>query len=248
MKKIICLLAFGVWLSGCTAFISDYYVSKPIDTRDNYKGWSNGVVKIQLENIRVYLKPDNPLYFGDGAVLLPYIPIAFSLKENKEKYRKGKYIYQTGDERGIYYKGHPIEGDYFYVELSMRADKEGFVFNPRQVYLELENGENIQASKYLKPEFKLGAPNPNWGVGSMLMGSVRDMKSWRLEENEQSISEYFELPKGKWRGFAVRFETPTPNPGTPFAIEIKGLKYSQDLVSIPKIRFKDKKRYREIRN
>ncbi len=72
--------------------------------------------------------------------------------------------------------------------------------------------------------------------------------SWRTEENEQDSSKYFELPKNKWVGFAIRFETLTPNPGTPFSIEIKGLKRLENIVSIPKVRYKDRTTYRSIYN
>jgi len=45
-------------------------------------------------------------------------------------------------------------------------------------------------------------------------------------------------------GFAVRFENLTPNPGTPFTIEIKGLRYLDEIIPIPKVRYKDKKAWR----
>ncbi len=128
----------------------------------------------------------------------------------------------------------------------MRADTENFSFNPREVYLELENGERIQASKYLRPKLKLGSPNPNWRVGSIMQGSNKDSYMWSVEEYEKEVYEYFEAERKKWLGFAIRFDTLTPNPGVPFAIEIDGLKFLDEKVSVPKIFFKDKKIHREL--
>ena len=60
-----------------------------------------------------------------------------------------------------------------------------------------------------------------------------------------NASQYFEAPKHKWIGFRIYFDTPTPNPGTPFSIEIRGLKRVRENVSVEEIKFKDKKVYRD---
>ena len=97
----------------------------------------------------------------------------------------------------------------------------------------------VQAIKYIKPEMKLGAPNPNWGIDNLIQGSSQTTYNWTMEKYEQNSSQYFELPKGKWIGFAIRFETLTPNPGIAFNIQIKGLKQSENVILVPKVIFEE---------
>lgn len=241
------IVVFSLFLLGC-AGINDFYVSKSVDDGGIYKNWSNGVVKIQLENIGIYIKPDNAQLFRDGLLVWPHLPITGTSAPVNAKYVKSNFLNHEGDnfdEKGVYVDKR-VYGDYFYVEFCMRAEEENIVFNPLEVYLQLEDGESVQASKYIKPEMKVGAPNPNWGVEFLIQGSSKDSYEWAMEKYERNSSQYFDLPKGKWIGFAIRFETLTPSPGTAFNIKIMGLKERENIISIPEVIFKDKKIYRDV--
>jgi hypothetical protein len=247
MKNNVSMLIFLLISSGCAGSIHDQYVSKSKDNGNAYESWHNGVVKIQLENGRVYIKPDNAKLSRDGVLFWPYIPVVGKNGALNERYSKGNFLRSEGDDlvNGVYVDRR-IYGDYFYIEFCVRADKEDLEFNPLEAYLQLENGQIIQASKYIKPEMRLRAPNPNWGTQNLIQGSAKDGYNWTLAKYEQSTNQYFHLGKGEWEGFAIRFETLTPNPGTPFALRIKGLKQSGSVVSVPEVIFDDKKIYRNV--
>ena len=100
--------------------------------------------------------------------------------------------------------------------------------------------------KYILPDFKLAAPNPNWEY-TIIKEGWNGRVLVPSEKNEQSNDQYFVLPKGQWVGFAIRFETLTPNPGTFFSIEARGLINSGEHMTIPTVTFKDKKILRAIR-
>lgn len=244
--RLLLSFVFLLFISGCTG-LSDSYRSKSADSGGHYSDWANGAVKIQLKNSRIYIMPQNSKFSRDGVLIWPYIPLVGANKEFEQKYSKGAYLYST--EKTFYGGGYynlPIEGDYFYVEVCMRADKENVAFNPREIYLQLESGEYIQASKYIIPNFKLTAPNPNW-EHTIIKEGWNGRKLMPFEKDEQSKDQYFELPKGQWVGFAIRFETLTPNPGTLFSIEARGLTDSGEQMSIPTVTFKGKKIFRAIR-
>lgn len=68
-------LLFFLLLStlGCVG-LWDYYVSNTVNSEGKYESWSNGVVRIRLENIRIYVNPYNYLFCRDGVAFWPYIP------------------------------------------------------------------------------------------------------------------------------------------------------------------------------
>jgi hypothetical protein len=218
---LICVLGS---ISGC-AGLHDFYVSKADNLPQNMKEWPNGVVVVELKDIRLCLQLDNQFSFRDGGVLFVPIPIMEQAKEITEKYCKDRS---------------------FGIELAMKSYDEDFTFNPKEVYLKLETGEYIQASKYYKPNCTLPAPNPNVGI---IHGwtvpppfNSNEYKPELLGNKSQS----FEAPKHKWIGFRIYFDTPTPNPGTSFIIEIRGLKKGEESVPVEGIIFKDKKVYRDL--
>jgi len=253
MKKIIYILIFAVLASGCSG-VRALYVSKAVDLEGRCKSSATGVAKIQLRDIRIYVKPNNYFDYRSGtawfpAMVGPYIPVYHEKNEMKTKYRKGNYLSQEEqvyDENFDNYYFAIDEGDYFYVEISIRANEDKFTFNPREIYLELEDGGRLQAAKYIKADYKLRTPFFwSWGgLYSILWSSERNKGEYKFEKDEQSLSQYFEVPKNTWIGYAIRFETLTPNPGTPFNIDIKGLKYLDDSVSVPELKFTDKKLYK----
>lgn len=239
LKKEFLVILICIFLTGC-AIISDYYISQPTSVGINYKFWSdNGIVALDLENIMLYLQPQNSVGVADGGMLLLPIPIMGPRKEIAKNYTKGAYLFKE-DAFSVL---DVAEGDYFYIEILLKAREDGLFFNPREVYLEPENSNRIQASKYLIPEGDFARPHNFW---SPLITTDRDFW-WRKESNEQTLSKYCAISSKKYVGFAIRFETPTPNPGTPFNIEIKGLKFFENTILIPKIKYRDKKRVREWR-
>jgi len=235
--KSVWIVLISIGLFGCAA-ISDYYVSKPEDMGRQHKVWSTGTVMLNLHDITLFLQPDNSITAADGGMFLLPIPLMEQRKEIIESYSKSTFLLKENASS----VADVIEGDYFYIEILMKAKKDHFFFNPREVYLELEDRRYLQASKYLKPPRELARPHNCWG---RLIRAFDD--SWRFEKNEQSANQYFEIPSNEYVGFAIRFETPTPNPGTPFNIEIRGLKRLEEIVPIPKIRYRDKKPYRDYR-
>lgn len=241
IAKILTALIIVQFLSGC-AGISDYYVSKSSNTGNNVKHWANGVVRINLDDMTVYFKPDNEWFLRDGTQF--FVNFLGEKHEISEKYKKGAYIYRKEAVfRNGNYMHDSILGDYFYIEICIRPNQENIVFNPREVYLQLEEGQYIQASKYLKPHFNQRSPNPN--EPERIVWAAE--KGWAMEGNEQVDTHYFSLPRKHWTGFAIRFETPTPNPGTPFSIEIRGLQRLGEAIEVPRLIFKDKKIWRDYR-
>ncbi len=212
-----------LYSSGC-AGINDYYVSKLDNPSKNSKSWTNGVVVLELKDIRLCLQLDNQYPFREGGELILPIPIMGRPREVNDKYT----------------------GESFVIELAMKSYSEDFTFNPIEVYLRLETGENIKADKYYKPDFDFSAPNPNYGIehGSIvpLRYNFKGMKQKFYKNDNQS----FECPKHKWIGFYIFFNAPRPNPGTPFSIEIRGLKRAGENVPVEEIRFKDKKIFRDM--
>ncbi len=116
MKKISLILIIFLSVSGC-AGISDFYVSQTLNSHGQYKDWKNGVVKVQLDDIRIYVNPYNHRY-ARGGVELFFIPLVDEKKEIKGKYSKGSYLYEKeiryDNDYGVAFH-HPVEGDYFYV-------------------------------------------------------------------------------------------------------------------------------------
>ncbi len=231
LRKIIIILSLiGVALlnSSC-ATIYDYYVSKSDNSEKNLKSWNNGVEVIELKNIRLVLQVDNQIRFKEGVLFFWPIPFMGKGKEIEDSYRKDTY---------------------FEIELAMKSYNEDFSFNPKEVYLRLNTGERIQAKKYYKPDFFLSAPNPNYGFwcGTTVPPSPFLYRHPFGPESEpfRNISNNFEFPKHKWIGFRIYFDTPTPNPGTSFSIEIHGLKEKGKKIVVPEIRFKDKKIFRDV--
>ncbi len=239
MMKFILIILICMCLTGCAA-ISEYYHSQPMDIGTDYKFWpANEIVAFNLEDIKLYLQPQNSFVAANGGMLLLPIPFMEPRKEIEEDYSKGTYLFKEDAS----YIEDIVEGDYFYIEILMRVKKDGFSFNPKEVYLELENKEYIRASKYIVPNMELWGPSKS--DRSYLLRPAK--YSWRKESNEQAVSKYFKIPPKEYVGFAIRFDYPTPNPGTPFNIEIKGLKRFESIVPIPEIRYKDKKIYRDCR-
>lgn len=217
-KMTIILTLIGVIFlnSGC-AGIYDYYVSKSDNYEINLKSWNNGVEVIELKNIRLVLQVGNQFWFREGTLFFWPLPFMGKGREINDSYRK--------DTR-------------FEIELAMKAYNKNFLFNPREVYLRLDTGEYIQASKYYKPDFFLSAPNPN-----SCTVTPPPNNDYQFLKN---VSQNFEAPIHKWIGFRIYFDTPTPNPCTSFSIEIQGLKEGGEKVDVPKIKFKDKKIFRDM--
>lgn len=108
----------------------------------------------EFKDIKLYLKPSNDFLYASGAYFIIPTPIINHRTKITENYRKSTYLHKNVD-----YPVINIEGDYFYIEIIIETDKEGFLFNPREVYLELEDGKYLQASKYIKPDGNLEPPS-----------------------------------------------------------------------------------------
>lgn len=220
MGKILllefCLIVILLSNSGC-AGLNDFYISKASNLGPNCKDWANGDVIVELSNLRLALRLGNHFLHQGGGVLL--VPIREERIEINEKYRN--------------------EGS-FEIQLMMKAYNNDFEFNPKEVYLKLEEGEYRQATLYYKPDYELAAPNPNFGPSY----------PWVVSKPESltDFSRYFELPKHQWAGFRIHFDAPIPNPGTQFTIVIRGLKNAGRTLEPEEVVFKDKKLFTEVIN
>jgi hypothetical protein len=213
-KALIVEFIFLLLLSGCMGVI-DYSISKPAEIGRNYSFRRNGIVVFKIENLELYLQPNNTIASAEGINYLGLINLARPFKNEDHK-----------------------KENTFYIEILMKAEKEGFLFNPMDVYLELENGKYLPASKYLMPNTKFSSP-PVYALCDLLSGARG--YDWRMEDTGQIMSRNFKIPTKEWIGFAISFETPTPNPGTTFTIELKGLKYQENHIILPKVKYRDNK-------
>lgn len=218
--KITKCFILSIFLFGCATY--GYYFSKPVEGDKSYKFYPNGIVFIKLENIDLFLLPKNNSVFEAGAVISP-VPVVIG-KDSSDEFH--------------------YSSEYFDVEVVLHSKKEGFLFNPKEINLTLENGDTLQPIQYLVREGQ--AYWPLRKEPHNLLYYNPDDPNWTKEDKVWFESNYFHLTKDKemWGiGFIVRFNTNTPRPGTSFSIEMKGLKRFDQRIFIPKIQYKDKSRY-----
>jgi len=209
-----------VIFSGCTSY--GYYFSKPVEDKNSYEFYPNGIVLFNLNNVELFLQPKNNSVFDRGQQL-PVIPVVVG-RDSPEEFH--------------------YSNEYFDIEIVLYSQKEGFLFNPKEVYLTLESGQILRPGKYLIRERTGDKPLTQEGPQNLLYYNPDD-PYW---ENEKVETENTYIPmaqNGNERsiGFILRFETGTPRPGAPFSIQIKGLKHFDQKISVPEIQYKDKARY-----
>ncbi len=213
-------LVLCFFLAGCAT--RGFYYSKPVEDNKLYRFYPNGIVLFDLEGVDLFLSPQNHTSFDAGGIIPP-VPIIIG-KDSPEEFHHSD--------------------EYFEVEILLHAKKNGFRFNPKEVYLTLESGETLQPINYSIREGIAYFPLAK-GPHSLLEHRSYH-PSWNKEYQEGSEDKYFDLVKDKnmWGiGFVIRYATGTPRPGTLFSIEMKGLKYLDQKILIPKIQYKDKSRY-----
>ncbi|MCK5581373.1 MAG: hypothetical protein KAJ18_08885 [Candidatus Omnitrophica bacterium] len=226
-KTVFFCVLFMPILFGCAA-VSDYYVSQPANKRHaGYEFWPNGIVRIVSPDINLFIQPDNIVNTSNGIIgSFPAPPIIIM---------EGDQVINIEESR---------QNEPFYVEILVKAQKEGFVFNPMEVHCKLNNQGYLQASKYINPDKKFRAPKKN-GMFTLMMPKPAEY-SWRTEKNEKQLDRYYNIPTGKWVGYRIRFDIEAPRPGVPFSIEIKGLKQRDEVVPLPNIQYLKKVKFRDI--
>lgn len=114
------------------------------------------------------------------------------------------------------------------------------VFNPKKIEIINAIGEHETAIKYLIAEELLEVPC-NDGNGDILYYTYD--YTWFKSSQKFEEDVFIKLPINKLIGFVVVFGTPPPSPGDLFTIDIKGIKYKNDLINVPVICYDTKKTY-----
>ncbi|MDD5679731.1 MAG: hypothetical protein PHI59_00595 [Candidatus Omnitrophica bacterium] len=187
-----------------------------------YVVWPSGIIKIVNNNFLMYIRPANRIYKS--------VDEYFIFWQYKKQIFNDKLIIS---ER-YYPENTSLRPNYFYIEVVIVPKKEGFTFNPMQIYVDKDD-KRYASVRYIWPEGELDNIYPFSEELFFLNEDERSADKERFDQIDIQL-----LTKEK-TGFAVRFDVLMPMPGDRFGIKIEGLKYHNEQVEIPTLIYDKKK-------
>jgi hypothetical protein len=216
MNKIITLLILFTTCLLC-AGCCGFYDYYVSKPGNGFSVREGGIVEKKVGDVYIYVQPDNFMHFREGLIFWPYIPI-------------------PTDKINTFHNEQQ-----FRVELIFKTMKDGVSFNPYNVELVLNDGQILHPNIAKGPLNNLVGPYSSYS-GPMFFSSQNYNSKNDIDSENRSV----EIQKRQYVGFGITFDVETPDPGVPFTLRIKGLRFSDDEIEVPSMNFNEKTVYRHI--
>lgn len=231
IKKIgllifFCLISFT---TECKAMKLLYYdISVASNKEAKYAILPNGIIKIELKELIVFVRPANRVFVAEGQQLW-----LWGSKKPASDLFFSEFYYPEGSSINS-------KPNYFCVDVLLYSKNEAIKFNPKKTRLINDRGQRTSVSDYMILDNSLQMPF-NYGSGHLFNYTYNHDWFDHAEKLKEDV--FIKLPLKKPIGFILIFNDSPPLPGDLFSIDMEGIENSGNQIELPTIHYDSKKTY-----